>query len=100
GAYRDGQPLLLSQITPADYAAKFNRGDAGFDGKPAVILSIQKQPGADTVPLTRQVEQALAELGRTLPPGIKADTILFRQATFIETSIGNVEGALRDAVVV
>ncbi len=97
---RAGQPILLAQVASLDYAAKFKRGDAGANGKPAVILSVQKQPGADTVALTRQVEAALGELGRTLPAGVKADTVLFRQANFIESSIGNVEDALRDAVVV
>ncbi len=97
---RSGQPILLSQVAALNYAAKFKRGDAGANGKPAVILSVQKQPGADTVALTRQVEGALHELRRTLPPGVKADTVLFRQANFIESSIGNVKDALRDAVIV
>ena len=97
---RAGQPILLGQVATLDYAAKFKRGDAGANGKPAVILSVQKQPGADTVALTRQVEAALGAPGRTLPAGVKADTVLFRQANFIESSIGNVEDALRDAVIV
>jgi len=97
---RAGQPILLGQVAALDYAPKFKRGDAGANGKPAVILSVQKQPGADTVALTRQVERALGELGRTLPAGVKAETVLFRQANFIESSIGNVEDALRDAVIV
>jgi HME family heavy-metal exporter len=99
-ATHDGQPIILSQLAAVDYAARFKRGDAGFNGKPAVIISVQKQPGADTVALTKSVEAALAELTRTLPDGIKADTVLFRQANFIESSIGNVEDALRDAVIV
>jgi len=97
---RAGQPILLGQVATLDYAAKFKRGDAGANGRPAVILSVQKQPGANTIPLTQQVERALGELGRTLPPGVKADTVLFRQANFIEASVGNVEDALRDAVIV
>lgn len=97
---RQGQPIVLGQVASVGYAPKFKRGDAGANGKPAVILSIQKQPGADTVTLTRAVESALHDLGRTLPAGVKADTVLFRQANFIEASIGNVEAALRDAVVV
>ncbi len=96
----NAQPILLGQVATLDYAAKFKRGAAGANGKPAVILSVQKQPGADTVALTRKVEAALGELGRTLPAGVKADTVLFRQANFIEASIGNVGHALRDAVVV
>ncbi len=97
---KQGQSIILSQVASVDYAPRFKRGDAGANGKPAVILSIQKQPGADTVPLTRAVEAALHDLGRTLPEGVKADTVLFRQANFIESSISNVEDALRDAIVV
>ena len=99
-AMRDGQAILLRQVASVDYAARFKRGDAGAGGKPAVILSVQKQPGADTVPLTKAVEAALNDLGRTLPQGVRADQVLFRQANFIEASIGNVEDALRDAVLV
>ncbi len=97
---RDSQPIVLSQIASVDFAAKFKRGDAGYGGKPAVILSVQKQPGADTVALTREVERALGDLTKTLPQGVKADTIVFRQANFIAASISNVEDALRDAVLV
>ena len=97
---RDGQAITLGQVATADFAARFKRGDAGANGRAAVILSVQKQPGADTVPLTRAIEAALQELGRTLPKGVRADQVLFRQADFIEASIGNVEAALRDAVIV
>ena len=97
---REGQAITLGQVATVDFAARFKRGDAGTGGKPAVILSIQKQPGADTVPLTKAVEAALADLGRTLPQGVSADKVLFRQANFIEASIGNVEDALRDAIIV
>ena len=60
-------------------------------GKPAVILSVQKQPGADTVALTDEIEAALAEISPT-PAGrhVAPTSIQFRQANFIETSIGNV----------
>ena len=97
---REGQAITLGQVATVDYAPRFKRGDAGAGGQPAVILSIQKQPGADTVPLTKAVEAALTDLGRTLPQGVSADKVLFRQANFIEASIGNVEDALRDAVIV
>ena len=69
-------------------------------GKPAVIVSVEKQPNVDTVTLTRKVEDALTELNASLPHGIKADQLLFRQANFIETSIRNVQKVLLEAVVV
>ncbi len=98
--YRDGQSILLRQVADVDYAPRVKRGDAGFNGQPAVIVSVQKQPGADTVKVTREVETALAELTRALPQGVRADQVLFRQADFIETSVHNVERVLAEAVAV
>ncbi len=76
------------------------RGEAGYMGKPAVIVSVEKQPGVDTVKLTRAVEQALKESAAGCRPASKADQILFRQANFIETSIRNVEKVLLEAILV
>lgn len=98
-AYENGIPVLLEQVANVRYAAAFKRGDAGLNGSPAVILSVQKQPAADTVELTRQVESALTELKQGLPSGLLAPEVLFRQADFIEASIGNVVEALRDGAI-
>jgi len=99
-ASRDGQPILLRQVADVDFAPRVKRGDAGFMGAPAVVISVQKQPGADTIKLTKAIETTLAELQKTLPEGIRATNIQFRQATFIETSIGNVEKVLVEAAVI
>ncbi|MDB5507970.1 MAG: hypothetical protein JWL93_439 [Hyphomicrobiales bacterium] len=93
-------PVYLRQIAEVGFGASPKRGDAGYMGKPAVILSIEKQPDVDTVRLTRNIEAALKEVSPSLPHGIKADNILFRQADFIETSIRNVERVLMEAVAV
>lgn len=98
-AYRNGTPVLLEQIASVRYAPAFKRGDAGLNGKPAVIVSVQKQPAGDTVRLTRDIETALAELKQGLPAGISQPVVLFRQANFIESSIGNVVEALRDGAI-
>ena len=91
---KDGQPILLRQIAEVTFAAAIKRGDAGFEGKPAVILGIQKQPTADTIGLTRTIEAALADLKRTLPAGMEAPRVTFRQASFIESSVTNLQGKL------
>ncbi len=65
-----------------------------------MIVSVEKQPDVDTVALTRTIEAALKDLAPSLPAGISADKILFRQADFIETSIGNVERVLVEAIAV
>jgi HME family heavy-metal exporter len=93
-------PVYLRQVANIEFAAKTKRGDAGYMGKPAVVVSIEKQPNIDTVRLTREVEQALKNLTLSLPAGIKADQVLFRQANFIETSIHNVQKVLLEAIVV
>ena len=98
-AYRNGTPVLLEQVATVRYAAAFKRGDAGMNGKPAVILSVQKQPAADTVKLTAQIETALSELKQGLPAGLSTPEVLFRQADFIEASINNVVEALRDGAI-
>ncbi len=98
-AVKNGQPILLRQLADVSLAPAVKRGDAGYQGKPAVILSVQKQPDADSVTLTREVEKAVAGLGRNLPPGVAAPTFLFRQASFIENSVNNVEQALRDGAI-
>ena len=92
--------IHLRQVAEVSFGARTKRGDAGYMGAPAVIVSIEKQPDADTVRLTQEIEKALIELTRTLPDGIKADNILFRQANFIETSVKNVTTVLFEAVAV
>ncbi len=89
-----GQPILLRQIAEVTFAPAIKRGDAGYEGKPAVILGIQKQPTADTIGLTRNIETALAERKKTLPAGLSEPKVTFRQASFIESSINNLNGKL------
>jgi HME family heavy-metal exporter len=96
----NGGPIYLWQVATVEFAPKVKRGDSGYMGSPAVIVSVEKQPHIDTVRLTREIEQALKDITSTLPKGIKADQILFRQANFIETSIRNVERVLLEAALV
>jgi HME family heavy-metal exporter len=96
----DGRPVLLRQVASVEFAARVKRGDSGYMGKPAVVVTVEKQPNVDTIALTRAIEGALQELNRSLPPGIKVDNLIFRQANFIETSIRNVRVVLIEAAVV
>ncbi|MBK7281437.1 efflux RND transporter permease subunit [Candidatus Aalborgicola defluviihabitans] len=91
---KNGQPILLRQIGEVAFAPALKRGDAGFEGKPAVILGIQKQPTADTIALTRSIESALADMKRSLPAGMDEPKVTFRQASFIEASITTLQGKL------
>lgn len=97
--WKEGRAILLEQVAHVRFAAAMKRGDAGYNGAPAVIVSVQKQPAADTVQITRAIESALQDLQQGLPVGLAAPKVLFRQADFIEASIGNVTEALRDGAI-
>jgi CzcA family heavy metal efflux pump len=95
---RNGVPILLRDVAEVKFGKQVMRGDAGVDGGPAVIVSVQKQPGMDTISLTAKVEEALAELKKGMPPDIKI-TPLFQQGNFIKAAITNVEEAIRDGAI-
>lgn len=92
-AWRADAPIRLNQVADLVESARFKRGDAGVDGQPAVILSLQKQPGVDTLRLTTAVEARLESLRASLPGDAQVEPV-FRQADFIEASVNNVRDAL------
>ncbi|MFY9316648.1 MAG: efflux RND transporter permease subunit [Burkholderiales bacterium] len=98
-AVRDGVPVLVRQVAEVTTGAAPKRGTASQNGRPAVVLGIQKQPGANTLELTHRLDQVLAEIQRSLPAGMTIETKVFRQADFIATSIRNLLDALRDGAV-
>ncbi len=91
---KNNQVILLRQVADVTFAAANKRGDAGYAGKPAVILGIQKQPTADTIALTLSIEAAINDMKKSLPPGMEAPRVTFRQASFIEASISTLQGKL------
>ena len=104
-AYRDGQSIRLSQVAKIVEGPQVKRGDSSayartedgkFDGGPAVVLTINKQPSADTREVTDNVLKALGELKASLPPDVKILPALYQQKTFIDLAIANVIEALRD----
>ncbi|MBS1914394.1 MAG: efflux RND transporter permease subunit [Bacteroidetes bacterium] len=95
----NGVPVTIGAVADVAPGAGAKRGDASVNGRPAVILAIEKQPGANTVDLTGQVDSALHELRGALPRDVKVNADLFRQANFITAAVGNVEGALRDGAI-
>lgn len=98
-AFRDGRPIALAQVAEVQFAAAVKRGDGSFNAAPAVILSIQKQPQADTLALTAEVSAALADIAENLPVGVQAPRMLFQQADFIAASVANVRAAIRDGAI-
>ncbi|MFI4876610.1 MAG: efflux RND transporter permease subunit [Blastopirellula sp. JB062] len=104
-AHRDGQSIRLSQVARIVEGAQTKRGDSSaferdangqFSGGPAVVLTVQKQPEADTRLVTEQVVAALAELQSSLPPDVRVLPDLYQQKIFIDLAIENVLEALRD----
>jgi CzcA family heavy metal efflux pump len=96
---KNGTPVLLSQVADVKIGAALNRGDGSSGGQRAVIITVSKQPDADTPKLTKAIEAAMKEIKVGLPKDVQVTTT-FRQEDFIEVSIGNVEEALRDGTII
>lgn len=93
---RGSIPITIGDVAKVEIDAAQKIGDASVNAEPAVILSIQKQPDANTLELTRQIDEKMADMQQSLPEGFTINTHLFRQADFIERAIDNVVDALRD----
>jgi HME family heavy-metal exporter len=94
-----GAVVTLSQVADVKLGGGIKRGDGSFNGKPAVILSIEKQPTASTVTLTDDILEAINEIQSSLPKDVKIRTDVFQQKDFIAASLANVEYALRDGFI-
>ena len=90
-----GRPVLLEDIADVRIGAKVPKlGTASERGKPAVLLTVTKQPATSTLELTAKLEAALTDLQKNLPADVHVSTDIFRQSRFIESSIGNVRKSL------
>ena len=89
----DGTPILLGDVADVVWDTWPLVGDAVINGGPGLMMIVEKLPWANTLDVTRGVEQALAEMKSGLP-GIDVDSTIFRPATFIELSIDNLTESL------
>ena len=96
---RNGLPVLVRDVADVIIGPAPRRGTAAFNGKPAIVLGIQKQPDINTLAVTETLDQVIAELEATLPKGMHIETNVFRQAGFIQSAIDNLMAALRDGAV-
>ena len=94
-----GKPIVINDIAEVKIGSAPKMGYASGNAKPAIIVSISKQPNANTLEVTKRIETNLAELQKSLPPDVKLDTKIFRQADFIETSVNNVQNALVEGTI-
>jgi CzcA family heavy metal efflux pump len=93
---RATHPILVRNVARVQIGEALKRGTGSHKGSPAIILGIQKQPGANTLALTRELDATLDDLQRTLPSGMVIDKHVFRQADFIQRALDNLLNALRD----
>jgi len=92
-----GIPVKIEDVAEVRIGAKSPKlGIASERGKPAVLLSVNKQPHTNTVELTKHLDLAVEDIQKTLPPDVHLSTNIFRQASFIENAIANVEKAIME----
>lgn len=99
-ATKNGSPITLGEVAEVRLGPAPKRGTAANQGLPAVVLTIQKTPGANTLLLTDSIDQSLDQIEKSLPDGISINRDVFRQTHFIERSVNNVMHVLRDATII
>ncbi len=93
-------PITLADVARVQVGAKAPKlGLASERGKPAVLVTVTKQPNTNTLELTERVDESIRDLQRTLPGDVRVSTDIFRQSRFIESSIGNIRSALLEGAV-
>ena len=96
----EGAPITLEDVADVRIGSQQPKlGVASEKGKPAVLLTVTKQPNTGTIALTEQLEKALADLQKNLPKDVKISTDVFRQSRFIESSISNVQESLYEGAI-
>lgn len=96
----EGAPVTLEDVADVRIGSQQPKlGVASEKGKPAVLLTVTKQPNTGTIALTEQLEKALADLQKNLPKDVKISTDVFRQSRFIESSISNVQESLYEGAI-
>jgi len=98
--YHDGVPVTIGQVADVRLGPALKRGEASQQGQPAVVISIQKSPGTNTLALTNQIDALFTQLEPTLPEGMVLNRDVFRQTHFIDRAIGNVSTVLFEAVLI
>jgi Cu/Ag efflux pump CusA len=95
----NGFPVRINDVAKVVIGSAVKQGYASQNATPAIILSVSKQPNVNTLKLTENIEANIAGLKKTLPPDVYLNTKIFRQADFIEKSVGNVQQALIEGAV-
>jgi len=98
--YHHGFPVTIGQVANVKLGPAPKRGTGADGGQRAVVMTIQKAPGTNTITITETIDSMLDELDLSLPEGLHINRQIFRQADFIDLSVSNVVHALRDAAII
>lgn len=90
----NGHTIKIKDVAKVQIGASDKIGDGSLNGKESVILTISKQPDINTLKLTQRLDDAIADLQKTLPKGVTIKSRIFRQSDFIEASISNLNATL------
>ena len=96
---RDTRPILVGDLATVRVGEALKRGEGSYNGEPAVVLGIQRQPDVNTLQLTRTLDAAFTDIQATLPEGVRIERDVMRQADFIEVALSNLNAALRDGTI-
>lgn len=95
----NGKPIRVNDVARVTIGSGVKMGYASENASPAIIISVSKQPNTNTLDVTERIESNLTGVQKTLPPDVRLDTKIFRQADFIETSVKNVQNALLEGAI-
>ena len=98
--YHNGAPVLIGQVADVALGPAPKRGTAADRATPAVVISVQKSPGTNTLALTAEVDKVLDDVEKSLPTGVILNRKVFRQANFIQRSVDNVVQVLQEATII
>jgi CzcA family heavy metal efflux pump len=98
--YHGGAPVTIGQVADVRLGPALKRGTGAEGGRPAVVMTVQKAPGTNTLIITDEIDAMLDVLEASLPEGVEINRQIFRQADFINLSVTNVVHALRDAAII
>jgi HME family heavy-metal exporter len=98
--FHEGVPVTIGQVADVELGPALKRGTASEGAEPAVILSIQKSPGTNTLALTEALDALYDQIEPALPAGVELNRDVMRQSHFIDRSIDNVTKVLLEAIVI
>jgi CzcA family heavy metal efflux pump len=97
--HQDGHAITIGQVAEVVLGATPKRGAAAEGGKAAVVLSVQKSPGTNTLNLTDAIDEKLDQIEKAMPAGVVLNRHVMRQSDFIRLSVHNLIAVLRDAAI-